>query len=196
MQNNLSQNAINLILLKLKSVFGAKTDTQLAEYLGIKQNTVSTWKTRGSLDYPIVIAKCDNKNVDLNWLFDENNLDTNFETKCVRNVTLQNSNKEGNKKGNNRNVNETLPFASSDAPPTIIYERDPRDVEMIELQKKHITLMEQQIASMAEQIADLKKELEELSGFVVSGTSYPAASFAATLTDNPKGGDNPRLNRP
>ncbi len=67
MQAKLSQNEIINILGRLKVALNATTDTELAEALGVRQNTISTWKTRGSLDFPLIISKCDN--IDLNWLF-------------------------------------------------------------------------------------------------------------------------------
>ncbi|MDR2936886.1 MAG: helix-turn-helix domain containing protein [Rikenellaceae bacterium] len=67
MQTKTSQSEIKNILIRLKSALGVVTDTELAEALGVKQNTISTWKTRGTIDFPLVISKCDN--IDLNWLF-------------------------------------------------------------------------------------------------------------------------------
>lgn len=54
------------IIDRLKLALKLKTDTELAKYLGISQSTVSTWKSRNSLDYELVIAKC--KHVNLHWL--------------------------------------------------------------------------------------------------------------------------------
>lgn len=127
--------------------------------------------------------------VNLDWLISGNG--KSFETKCAQNVLKENEDKCEDKIEDKRNMYET----SSNA-------RDPRDAEILELHKKHITLLEQQVAQMADHISDLKKELEELyeldkrPGFVVSEASYPAASLAATRVDKPKSrGDNPRLNR-
>ncbi len=56
-----------LIINKLKSHLNIKTDTDFAKFLGIKQNTISSWKKRDTLDYELIISKCDNINA--NWLF-------------------------------------------------------------------------------------------------------------------------------
>lgn len=43
-----------------------RTDTELSDFLGVKQNTISSWKSRGTVDYDLIISKCDTD--DLNWL--------------------------------------------------------------------------------------------------------------------------------
>lgn len=91
MQEKLSKNAIILIIEKLKSVFNVSTDTGLAEALGVRQNTISSWKTRGTLDYALIISKCDN--IDLNWIFNDKSDDLNTKkcnTKTPQNVLKQN----------------------------------------------------------------------------------------------------------
>lgn len=54
------------IIKELRSYLGYKKDTELAEFLGIKQNTISSWKKDRSIDYELIISKCDNINA--NWL--------------------------------------------------------------------------------------------------------------------------------
>ena len=56
----------SIIINELKKYLNIKTDTKFAEFLGIKQNTISSWKLRNSLDYDLIISKCDNINA--NWL--------------------------------------------------------------------------------------------------------------------------------
>jgi hypothetical protein len=48
----------SLILNKLKKHFNFKNDFEFAEYLGIEQNTLSSWKNRNTLNYDKIIAKC------------------------------------------------------------------------------------------------------------------------------------------
>lgn len=57
----------NNVLRRLKVSLGIKTDLQLAEYFDIKPTTISSWKSRNTLDYQKIIEKCEN--VNLNWLF-------------------------------------------------------------------------------------------------------------------------------
>lgn len=54
------------IIKEIKLYLGFKNDTELADFLGIKQNTLSTWKSRNTMDYDLVISKCDF--IDANWL--------------------------------------------------------------------------------------------------------------------------------
>jgi len=65
MQEKSSQNAINIIN-RVKESYNIGTDTELALFLGVKQNTIASWKSRNSIDYQLIISKCDSE--DLNWL--------------------------------------------------------------------------------------------------------------------------------
>lgn len=56
----------SVILNKIKLHLNLKYDKDFAEFLDIQQNTLSTWKTRNTLDYEKIIAKCDW--IDANWL--------------------------------------------------------------------------------------------------------------------------------
>ncbi|MDD2819826.1 MAG: helix-turn-helix domain-containing protein [Flavobacterium sp.] len=47
-----------MILNKLKKHFNFKNDFEFAKYLGIEQNTLSSWKKRDTLNYDTIIAKC------------------------------------------------------------------------------------------------------------------------------------------
>lgn len=66
MQEKESQNAI-IILDRLKEAYNITTDTELASFLGVKQNTVASWRSRNTVDYSLIISKCDN--ISLDWLF-------------------------------------------------------------------------------------------------------------------------------
>lgn len=57
----------SLILNEIKKHLGFKTDKELAEFLGVKQNTFSTWRHRNTLDEELILSKCDFINA--NWLF-------------------------------------------------------------------------------------------------------------------------------
>ena len=61
-----SNSAID-ILEKLKKIYKFDNDSQLARFLGIRPNTLSTWKSRDTIDYKLIIAKCNE--VSLSWLF-------------------------------------------------------------------------------------------------------------------------------
>lgn len=63
MQEKISNNAI-LFITRLKSELKISTDLQLAAYLGVNQSTLSSWKSRNSVDYDKIIEKCNNISLD------------------------------------------------------------------------------------------------------------------------------------
>lgn len=52
----------SLILNTIKEHYKFKTTTSFAKFLGIKQNTLSNWYARNTIDYDRVISKCDGIN--------------------------------------------------------------------------------------------------------------------------------------
>jgi hypothetical protein len=56
-----TQNANN-ILSRLRTAYGLATNMALAAFLGVKPSTVSSWKARGSVDYDLIFAKCEDIN--------------------------------------------------------------------------------------------------------------------------------------
>jgi len=56
----------SLILSKIKSHLGLKKELEFANFLGIKQNTLSTWHSRNTFDIDLISQKCDFLNYD--WL--------------------------------------------------------------------------------------------------------------------------------
>lgn len=64
----MSQNAIKIID-RLKDELSIKTDKNLCKILGIRPNTLSTWKKRDTLDFNKIIELCEAKNLDLNFIF-------------------------------------------------------------------------------------------------------------------------------
>lgn len=56
----------SLILKQIKEHYKFKTDGEFANFLGIKQNSLSNWSTRNSIDYERIISKCED--IDANWL--------------------------------------------------------------------------------------------------------------------------------
>jgi len=59
------------VIGRLKKTLGLRTDVELAEYLGVKHNTISGWKARNTLDDNRIIAICDRHHISFDWLFSE-----------------------------------------------------------------------------------------------------------------------------
>ena len=64
----MSQNAIQIIE-RLKEKLHLKYDKDLCKSLDIKQNTLSTWKKRDSLDFNKIIAICESETINLDYIF-------------------------------------------------------------------------------------------------------------------------------
>lgn len=54
------------IVKRAKQVLNFKTDSDLADYLGVSRSTLSNWISRNSTDFPLILSKL--KNIDYNWL--------------------------------------------------------------------------------------------------------------------------------
>jgi hypothetical protein len=65
MQEKYSHN-VDFILTRLKSALKIGTDKNIAEFLGVSPQAISTWRKRNSIDYDLLFAKCGDLN--LNWL--------------------------------------------------------------------------------------------------------------------------------
>jgi phage repressor protein C with HTH and peptisase S24 domain len=57
---------VKKILERFKQALNIYTDSSLAEYLGIKPNTISTWRARNTIDFELLFSKCEDINI--NWL--------------------------------------------------------------------------------------------------------------------------------
>ena len=81
---------VNFILTRLKSALSFKTNKQLAAFLGVSEQGISSWKIRNTIDYELIFAKC--VNIDLNWLIkgssDDNNSNKNGRP-LIKNMGIQ-----------------------------------------------------------------------------------------------------------
>lgn len=60
---------VDFFLKRLKSALNFNTDTELAAFLEVSDQTLSNWKARNSVKYDIVFTKSVKENVNLHWLF-------------------------------------------------------------------------------------------------------------------------------
>jgi hypothetical protein len=54
------------IINEIKSHYNIKTDSELASFLGVSQPTISAWRKRNTIDYELIITKCNDINPE--WL--------------------------------------------------------------------------------------------------------------------------------
>lgn len=112
----MSQNA-KLIIQTIKDSLGIKNDKEFCKILDIKQNTLSTWRKRDTLDFNKIISICEENNLDLNEVFfPENGFDDHCETENVLAEESLSSNKQKSlaikqiKKVNLVNTNKEITF--------------------------------------------------------------------------------------
>ncbi len=67
MQEKNTQN-VNFIIERLMQSLQIATAAGLADYLQVATSTVSSWKNRNTLDYPLIIAVCKSEGISLDWL--------------------------------------------------------------------------------------------------------------------------------
>ncbi len=55
-----------VILDRVKDYYNLKTNSELADFMGVSKSTISNWYARNSIDYDILFTRCTDAN--LNWL--------------------------------------------------------------------------------------------------------------------------------
>jgi len=65
---NISIN-VNLVLERIKTLLGITKDLELCESLGVKQTTFSSWRSRDTLDYKLIIQYAQINGMDLHHIF-------------------------------------------------------------------------------------------------------------------------------
>jgi len=75
-----------LILKRIKLEKNFKTDTELADFLGISKATLSNWYKRDTIDYDLVLSKCEH--MDLNFLIRGDKEVINSEINLVDNTSI------------------------------------------------------------------------------------------------------------
>jgi hypothetical protein len=57
------------LIERLKKSLKLHRDKDLTTILNVKQSTISTWKSRDTIDYRMVIDICKSRNIDLGYIF-------------------------------------------------------------------------------------------------------------------------------
>lgn len=55
---------VKFILDNLKKAYNIQTDTALAKLLGLTQGAIANWKQRGTVNFDLILKKCDNISLD------------------------------------------------------------------------------------------------------------------------------------
>ncbi|MGS2741918.1 helix-turn-helix domain-containing protein [Sinomicrobium sp. M5D2P17] len=69
--------SVKEVLRNLKEILNLRTNKELSDVLGVRANTISTWKKRNSLDYSRLVAMGKHHKLDLNKLFSNNVFEPN-----------------------------------------------------------------------------------------------------------------------
>ncbi|MGS2761120.1 helix-turn-helix domain-containing protein [Sinomicrobium sp. M5D2P9] len=64
--------SVKEVLKNLKEILNLRTNKELSDVLGVRANTISTWKKRNSLDYSRLVAMGKHHKLDMNKLFSNN----------------------------------------------------------------------------------------------------------------------------
>ena len=130
----------SIIINELKKYLNIKTDSEFAKFLGLKQNTISSWKSRNSLDYDLIISKCDQINA--NWL-------------------LTGEGEMLKSKVSNNNLEPDNNFEEIQGLTDIAFYDIQLSEEKLKKANKRIELLEELVESYKLEINDLKNELSK-----------------------------------
>lgn len=57
------------VLTRLKKALNVQTDAELSEILGVKPNTIASWKKRNTMDHLAIVAICEEHGLSLDSIF-------------------------------------------------------------------------------------------------------------------------------
>lgn len=106
--------------------FSNNKNTDFARLIGVSPQAISSWMSRKSYDIELLYSKC--VNISAHWLL-------TGEGEMLR------------------SDHDQQPVASAE--PTYIYRSDPKDQEIIELQRKHIKLLEDKLSRLEDKTLGL-----------------------------------------
>lgn len=146
--------SVNIKFLRKKR---GLSQTQLADAIGVKANTISNYENDVSApDFELLEKIIKFLDIDVRDILFNDITSENFKTKCAQNVTLSKGDKEGDVKGEFPNVHNSSPINDSDIDkcrsPEIVYKEDPAKDEIIRLQQKNIALLEDKVYQLKNQL--------------------------------------------
>ena len=71
---------LNQIIDGLKKFFDLKNETEVAKFLGVEQNTLSSWKKRDKIPYEKLDEIATKYNLSMDWLLGNQTSNTDFDS--------------------------------------------------------------------------------------------------------------------
>ena len=71
---------LNQIIDGLKKFFDLKNETEVAKFLGVEQNTLSSWKKRDKIPYEKLDEIATKYNLSMDWLLGDQTSNTDFDS--------------------------------------------------------------------------------------------------------------------
>lgn len=139
------------IIDRAKSVLKCSSDIALANLLGISKSTLSNWKKRNSIDYELLFSVCEQ--VDFNWLLTGKHI-PDYQVPSYQAIIRKIS-------AENDALEEELDKIRCE--PKEIYQRDPRDIELLDANKDTIETQKKLINSLELRISELERSSHSYS---------------------------------
>ncbi len=134
----------SLIINRIKLHLGIKTDSEFAEFLGVKQPAISNWRRRNTIDYELIITKCNDINA--NWLLTgQGEMLNHSHNEATHNINSS----------NNTYINSVGDNSQDKTNEKNIYN------EMIITQRELIDSLKEQIIQYRKEIEYLKKKIKD-----------------------------------
>ena len=153
-----------LILSKIKLHYNLRHDADLARFLGIKPQTLSSWYSRNVFDIELLYAKCEE--IDANFLL--TGCGEMLRTKIVHNsqdthVHIQSNTSKNTSKGNNQSLIQQGINVSGD---NTVLDTSGYLQQIIQEKDERIKEKDERIKEKDERIRELMSEKDELKQII------------------------------
>jgi hypothetical protein len=64
----MNKKSAGAVLERLRFALGVDNDTELCKLTGVNRQTMSNWKSRDSVPYPLCVTLAESRNISLDWL--------------------------------------------------------------------------------------------------------------------------------